>query len=315
MSLFNVLISPTSCECDKSVCSPQPIDKILAGERLPDGKRKRRTLVIDFDHSVELDVTENSVEIPEELQFRTGTPMYVARAVVASAKQTDSIFSLYFKRMPTLSAKAKALYMKAHGEQCYAQRCNDPEGNAYHGGVRPLVSDPQDLAGANKKTLFHHRWRHDAEGYGDRGDFGSHIIPDARHTKRYCDTRVKLFGAEMDDFASAFLPEMQAVAKLLFNMARHVLPSYALMSSQPPPHNDHLHEALQSLILEYLVTHQGGAIPLTPGILRATTAEAVEKDGREVDTYGDESKTDTQGIPGSVLTTKPKTPNDNRLES
>ncbi|KAI0657487.1 hypothetical protein C8Q70DRAFT_1055661 [Cubamyces menziesii] len=275
----------------------------------PDGKRKRRTLVIDFDHSVELDVTENSVEIPEELQFRTGTPMYVARAVVASAKQTDSIFSLYFKRMPTLSAKAKALYMKAHGEQCYAQRCNDPEGNAYHGGVRPLVSDPQDLAGANKKTLFHHRWRHDAESvFWMFFSVLLRVLPAGATETEGTSDRISSRTPDT-------LREMQAVAKLLFNMARHVLPSYALMSSQPPPHNDHLHEALQSLILEYLVTHQGGAIPLTPGILRATTAEAVEKDGREVDTYGDESKTDTQGIPGSVLTTKPKTPNDNRLES
>ncbi|KAI0657469.1 hypothetical protein C8Q70DRAFT_889273, partial [Cubamyces menziesii] len=308
MSLFNILMYPTSCECDEGEwCDflPPLIDEVLTGERLPDDKRKPSALVIDFDHSAELDVTENTVEVFEELQFRTGTPMYIARAVVVLAELPSSAFAVEFEKMPALSAKARALYIKAHGEERYTQYCDDPNGNTYHGGTRPHVSAVDALIELANKTVFYHRWRYDAESVfwtlysvllrvlplnavdtaktasrlkKNWTDFKSHTIPDVDDTEGYNDNRMRLFTGGKLVFKSAFLPKMQDVADLLYEMGKHVLPSYALMS-KPPPHEDHLHEALQRLILEYLVTHEDDPIPLTPGVLRAAAAEAVEKDG------------------------------------
>ncbi|KAH9903407.1 hypothetical protein C8Q73DRAFT_751321 [Cubamyces lactineus] len=324
MSLFNILMYPTSCECDEGDwCDflPPLIDEVLTGQRLPNDKRNPHSLVIDFDHSAKLDVTENTVEVFEELQFRTGTPMYIARAVVVTAELPSSAFATQFEQMPVLSAKARALYVKAHGEERYIKYCDDPDGDTYHGGTRPPVNDVDDLIELASRTVFYHRWRYDAEsvfwtlysvllrvlpvGAVDTAktasmlkknwtDFKSHTIPDADDTDGYNDNRIKLFANGRQAFKSAFLPKMQDVAELLYEMGKHVLPSYALMS-RPPPHDDHLHEALQRLILEYLVTHEGDPIPLTPGVLRAAAAKAVKQDGLEVGTYGDKSKTGTQG--------------------
>ena len=118
--------------------------------------------------------------------------------------------------------------------------------------------------------------------------FKSHTIPDVDDTDGYYDGRVLLFGNGKQEVRSAFLSKMQDVADLLYEMAKHVLPSYALMS-KPPPHEDHLHEALQRLILEYLVAHKDNPIPLTPGVLRKTPVGAPQEDGLEVGTYGDKS--------------------------
>ena len=300
----------------------------------PDDKRKPSALVIDFDHSAELDVTENTVEVFEELQFRTvsshldiiyprrlltdfqGTPMYIARAVVVLAELPSSAFAVEFEKMPALSAEARALYIKAHGEERYTQYCDDPDGNTYHGGTRPHVSAVDALIELANKTVFYHRWRYDAESVfwtlysvllrvlplnavdtaktasrlkKNWTDFKSHTIPDVDDTEGYNDNRMRLFTGGKLVFKSAFLPKMQDVADLLYEMAKHVLPLYALMS-KPPPHEDHLHEALQRLILEYLVAHEDDPIPLTPGVLRTIA----EDDARKGGTYGSESSTGTQ---------------------
>ena len=56
---------------------------------------------------------------------------------------------------------------------------------------------------------------------------------------------------------------------MLFEIAEHVHPTYPLMET-PPPHPDHLHEAMQRIILNYLVAHRDNDIPLDPDNLRRT---------------------------------------------
>ncbi|KAI0325369.1 hypothetical protein GY45DRAFT_1330391 [Cubamyces sp. BRFM 1775] len=312
ISICSILMYPPTYEFDKgSRCDflPPLIEEVLAGGRLEDDKRRPCGLIIDFDHSVKLSVAEHStVQALEKLQFSNGTPMYMARAIIVSADIPSSIYSSYFKRMPTLSAKATDLYIKAHGQGRHSRYRDNPDGNTYHGGIPPLSNDPEDLFELAYKTPFYHRLQYDAESVfwrlysvllrvkpvgsvetartalalqQDWKDMRSHTIPEVDGHIGYRDVRVRLFDNGKDDFKTAFLPIMQDVADMLFEMARQMLSSYALMA-RPPPHEDHLHEALQRLILDYLVTHESDPIPLTPGVLRtdrtATAAGTIEKD-------------------------------------
>ncbi|KAI0772827.1 hypothetical protein BD413DRAFT_35061 [Trametes elegans] len=65
---------------------------------------------------------------------------------------------------------------------------------------------------------------------------------------------------------------------------------------QPPRFDDHLHEAVQRLILNYLVEHEDDPIPLTPGVLRMTALEDGTWSGRRCDSNGT-SCTSASGAP------------------
>ncbi|KAI0325367.1 hypothetical protein GY45DRAFT_1261007 [Cubamyces sp. BRFM 1775] len=322
MSLFNILMYPTSCQTEGGKWwpfLPPLIEEILTGERGEPDKRKFSALMIDFDHSAKLDDSDNVVEVFEELQYRTGTPVYIARAVGASC-EVPSAKTLQYKKMPSLTEEARSLYIKMHGEDRYNQYCDDPHDSTYHGGKRPPFDDVDDLAEIAKKIPFYHRWQYDAESVfwtlysvllrvrpaggvetessarslrRDWKTLTSHTIPGKEDlTAGYRDPRSELLDCGKAVFVTGFLPEMQDVAELLLLMSKQVLPSYALLTP-PPPFEDHLHEALQRLILNYLVAHRDTPIPLTPGVLRSVT-DVQETDGREAGAYGEKLPTAVQ---------------------
>ncbi|KAI0634262.1 hypothetical protein C8Q77DRAFT_1157110 [Trametes polyzona] len=224
---------------------------------------------------------------------RTGTAMYIARAVAIGEPPGGYASTPYaFKaaKMPMLSVEGKQLYVKAYGEDRY-NRYNDVESTC-HGGTIPLDR------GDEQERPFHHRWEYDAESvfwtmysvllrvlpqgpssqteetYEDLVEDWK-LLNDHRvgNNRRLTDLRESLIQRSHKRFCAPFLPEMRDVATTLHKIAAEVIPSYAVMPSLPP-YEDHLHEAMQRLILDYLVAHRDHDIPLQPGILRNTGGRA-----------------------------------------
>ncbi|KAI0765119.1 hypothetical protein C8Q74DRAFT_1286327 [Fomes fomentarius] len=111
--------------------------------------------------------------------------------------------------------------------------------------------------------------------------FQSHTIedinPDDGFQLPLVDPREAMFLTCPDNFYLAtFLPCMRDVAYLLYKLSRQVAPSYPLMPT-PPPRPDHLHEAMQRVILDYLVEHRDKDIPLDPARLRSTNGPPKDK--------------------------------------
>ncbi|TFK81817.1 hypothetical protein K466DRAFT_323716 [Polyporus arcularius HHB13444] len=100
-------------------------------------------------------------------------------------------------------------------------------------------------------------------------DLREHFIPD--QPSRYRDTRDAIFMMGDTQWEEHFYPEMRDVAYLLFRISQQIAPEYEYWTPRPP--DDHLHEAVQRLILQYLVDHRDMDIPLLPGRSRPTQPE------------------------------------------
>ncbi|KAI0634249.1 hypothetical protein C8Q77DRAFT_1110726 [Trametes polyzona] len=219
--------------------------------------------------------------------------MYIARAVAAgrslNAAYAISPYAFEDAKMPLLSEEAKGLYVEAYGEEHY-NRYNDVESTC-HGGTVPLKR--REI----QERPFYYRWEYDAEsvfwtmysvllrvlpkGSSSESEetrkaliqawkmLNDHTIPDGWAK----DSRGSLIMDDPEDFCAPFLPEIRDVATTLHKVALQVIPSYAMMPSLPP-YEDHLHEAMQRLILDYLVAHRNHDIPLQPEMLRNTGARA-----------------------------------------
>ncbi|KAL4252872.1 hypothetical protein ABKN59_003599 [Abortiporus biennis] len=126
MSKSNVLMYPELNLAMWSTANifdpPIMIDDILGGFCSSYGVPQ--CLLIDFDHS-----TSKS-----PLLQRTGTPIFIARAVNRTTLMKDS-WSLNYHKMPELSGNAKDIYENAYGAKMYSSFC-DTDGTT-HGGVAP----------------------------------------------------------------------------------------------------------------------------------------------------------------------------------
>ncbi|OSD01122.1 hypothetical protein PYCCODRAFT_1436625 [Trametes coccinea BRFM310] len=296
MSIFNVLMYPTMAEWVNNwpyfKGTPPLIDDILSGKTRPLEERKARCLIIDFDNAVAL----NEETAEEELQHRTGTPGYIARNVsLGWIGKRDSAISLGHKGkmpgfMPELTGVAKDLYLSAHGEDRYARYTYGPD--TMHGGV-PQSPYSQRIGPVRSRT-FCHRLEHDAESIfwtmyvalirvvpqasPEEEGYSQWYLDDAwrilrNHTitkergHRTWDPREELL---YHTHKWAFLPGMERVFQLIKDLGAQVRPSYTAMDPLPP-HDDHLHEAMQRLILQYLVDNRDNPIPLIQGRLRPVT--------------------------------------------
>ncbi len=218
--------------------------------------------------------------------------MYIARSVAAGRTWITRISFRYSKPMPNLIPEARTLYDKLHGPARY-KLYEDTPGVTIHGGIPPPLS--MDTTDLESPPGFRHKLEYDAESIfwtaaasllqvqpakekdtaitcGNLKvmwtDFERHTIGE-RGINRTDPREAAILDRMFPSYADAFLPCMRDVAALLFHMAQQVRPSYGLMST-PPPHDDHLHEALQRLILNYLVEHRDSDIELTPGVTRST---------------------------------------------
>ncbi|KAI0772781.1 hypothetical protein BD413DRAFT_34078 [Trametes elegans] len=298
MSFFNILMYPewSSWPDIKDLGyykdHPALIDEVLSGKPTDPDHRMTRCLLIDLDNGAMIYDDPDATQ--DELGFRTGTPMYIARAEAAGEVISEAYTSIY-RRMPLLSGKTLALYVAAHGEDRY-NRYNDNK-STFHGGIPPYpgIEDgdfDQGLGEYADSLTFYHRPEYDVESvYWTLFSVLIRIIPKdaefagnaqqylaenwellSRHTivkRPKWDSRSPILQInKMSYICPLFAKSMHDVALMLLKMSAQVAPSYALMPHLPP-HDDHLHEAMQRLILDYLVTHLDNPIPLT-GELRET---------------------------------------------
>ena len=211
--------------------------------------------------------------------------------------------------MPTLTGEAKDLYVKAYGQDRY-DRFTDKD--TFHGG-KPPARQPKTL------PTFVHRPAHDAESIywtmvaallrvhpksAEREQFASEMVAmtwDTLHGHKipvqpllYRDHRNVIFTFGENVWQTHFFPEMSDVATLLHDISRQLAPEYEFWSPRPP--EDHLHEAMQRLILQYLVEHRDQPIPLDPDYQRPTEAQTPEDKGKTKDTF---TSTQNRGTSGS----------------
>ena len=225
--------------------------------------------------------------------FDQGTPMYIARSVAAGHVWLSAV-ALSSKPMPTLLPEARLLYDKLHGPNRY-KLYEDTPNATIHGGIPlPRGLDPVEMEPPSRSE-FYHKLEYDAESVfwslasallrvqpQDESDnptasaklkylwdiFEEHSIGELGIDQSDLREGV-IFDRRLSFYTGVFLPCMHDVAVMFFHMVQQVRTSYGLMTT-PPPHADHLHEAMQRLILNYLVEHRDQDIKLTPGVIRDT---------------------------------------------
>ncbi|KAI1792814.1 hypothetical protein LXA43DRAFT_317395 [Ganoderma leucocontextum] len=268
---------------------PLTIGSLLA--RKPGDFRSLWCLIIDHDDaSPQVGCDVNKPREPELPVQRTGTPMYVARSVCMREVLTDSVYR-FIPPMPELSGEARALYVGAYGKERY-ERYNDNQ-ETYH-GARP----PNPYQKLETAPPFRHRPEHDVESiywtmvtallrvrpenideHPEAAklivDFWTplllHRIPDT--DSDYADPREGLLLRSDKAWRALFLGDMKDVGTLLGDISHQIRPEYAFCGDGPQ--RDHLHEAVQRLILQYLVEHED--IHLDPEHLRTAKTSTVAR--------------------------------------
>ena len=192
------------------------------------------------------------------------------------------------EKMPLLHGEAKELYIKVYGEARY-NKYNDLS-DTWHGGIPPGRVKLADIREQARALPFYHRWEYDSESifwtmYGallrvtpvnfqeteaSAANLSSswkilrdHVIPQETTLE---DIRNQLL-SDAQRLINSFPSSMEPVAELLLEIIPHVLPPYSFMA-RPPPLDDHLHEAMQRLILRFLVQYRDKPIILIPNKLR-----------------------------------------------
>ncbi|KAI0765404.1 hypothetical protein C8Q74DRAFT_1432277 [Fomes fomentarius] len=178
--------------------------------------------------------------------------------------------------MPELSPEARELYDKVHGPDCY-DYFKEAELDIVHGGV-----PPKDKKHSTTKQLpFFHKPEYDAESvFWSTLSALLRVQPDAEEDDGIASEAMiehwqvigfkrPMVAESSEDYLELVLPCIKDVGSLLYQLAEQVAPSYALMKT-PPPRWDHLHEAMQRLILDYLVEHRDKDIKLNPTNLCST---------------------------------------------
>ena len=221
--------------------------------------------------------------------------MYIARGVCLGVVSTDEVYRVA-PRMPELSDEARALYAGVYGEARY-ERYNDRDGTR-HGARPPDMDEEYETA-----PQFFHRPEHDVEsvywsmvsallrvhpkGVDKEAEAAEnmistwtlllgHKIPKKGFVDS--DSRQAIVTKTQEPWRGLFLDKMKDVGTLLWKISRHVVAEYALWGDGLQP--DHLHEAVQRLILQYLIDHKD-PIELEPDYLRPIR-DASTQDSKQV---------------------------------
>ncbi|RDX52545.1 hypothetical protein OH76DRAFT_1377341 [Lentinus brumalis] len=305
MSMHNILMYPRWATVKgRRVFKDAPpfIQDVLDGSirRLED--RTTECLILDADNSAILG--KSPVDKHTVLANRTGTPMYIARSVCIGRPQATYLYSITGVRMPTLTPAAERLYVKAYGQQRY-DKFAEKNASTCHGAIPPLKRP-------NPPPPFVHRPCHDAESIfwtmfaalllaqpanAERESHASalvatlwktlygHQIPE--QPAQYRDDRVTILMMDEQEWEMCFHTQMRDVAVLLADISRQITPEYEYWVPRPP--DDHLHEAIQRLILQYLVDHLDKDILLDPNHQRPTEPQT-DKDKHRTDSRPAETR-------------------------
>ncbi|KAI0788730.1 hypothetical protein C8Q75DRAFT_807465 [Abortiporus biennis] len=267
---------------------PQLIKTILRGGTTPVTVQDASCLIIDFDVATPLSEGDADSHLQKELTRRVGTPMYMARSV-NTGYQGNLIQSSMFKPMPELTGEAKTLYIKSHNQETY-DKYRDTNGT-FHKGVFTKGAE-------GKKYPFVHRLDHDAESTfwlllstllraqpPDSKDdplaleylqYNWKILSESEPYQIF-DPRNDLMDHTAEDLADMLHPDLRCLGPLLRTLIDHAVPEYAFLD--PPPPEDHLHEAMSRILLQFIVDMKDD-IPLDPDNLRpvdATTSDEAEE--------------------------------------
>ncbi|TBU63616.1 hypothetical protein BD310DRAFT_916793 [Dichomitus squalens] len=295
-ALYNILMYPKWGGVSGrhvSEKTPVSIRDVLLGSKRPAEERFPTCLVIDFDNAAELDAEGG------ELKDRTGTPLFIARSVSIGLFYIDSD-ALKGKPMPRLTGDALYLYATAYGQERYDRYNDEPGSPKCHGGLPPSL-DPDDFDDKRKPRFFH-RPEHDVESvywtmvyallraqpaaaprerYASESSANvwnillSHRIP-AEHS-RNVENRGNIINGLRSAWLELFDPIMHDVALLLWQISQHVRSEYAWWTWEGNFQPDHLHEAVQRLILQYLVNHRDNPIKLDPRRPRPTASSSADQ--------------------------------------
>ncbi|TBU21294.1 hypothetical protein BD311DRAFT_812433 [Dichomitus squalens] len=298
MSLYNILMYPKWGGVSGrhvSEKTPVSIRDVLLGSKRPAEERFPTCLVIDFDNAAELDAEGG------ELKDRTGTPLFIARSASLGLVLID-FASLFGAPMPKLTGDALHLYTTAYGQERYDRYNDDPVARTCHGG-RPPTRDSEGEVEVPKLPTFVHRPEHDVEsvywtmvyallrvqpaGAPVERDPStasaivwntllSHHIPGEKRVRSQ-EKRHEITGMAKQEWLDLFHATMEDVALLLWRITLHVRSEYALWNWEGNFQPDHLHEAVQRLILQYLVDHRDKDIKLDPSRRRPTTPRSAHQ--------------------------------------
>ncbi|TBU22020.1 hypothetical protein BD311DRAFT_169894, partial [Dichomitus squalens] len=274
--------------------TPVSIRDVLLGSKRPAEERFPTCLVIDYDNAAELDAKSGG-----ELNDRTGTPLFIARSVSLGTVLLDHV-SIRGRPMPRLTGDALQLYTAVYGEERYDGYNDQPAAGTWHGGRPPMTLDPDRHRSANLPA-FVHRPEHDVESVywtmvyallraqpitAPKEDYAppavaivwqillAHHIP-PQQSSRKVENRDKIIYSPEEEWLELFCADMQDVGVLLWEISQHVRSEYALWEGALRP--DHLHEAVQRLILQYLVDHREKDIKLDPSRRRPTAPRSAHQ--------------------------------------
>ncbi|KAJ3550514.1 hypothetical protein NM688_g5060 [Phlebia brevispora] len=323
ISANNVLICPTHRFSKGNIqlsSNPRLISDILRSETNDTTVDHSTCLLIDFDNSANLfSSTKGAKEDVKVLAQRTGTPMYIARAVSAGALLPKQWHRKFYP-MPELSGKARELYDEAWGAASYEEYC-DRDGRC-HGSVVPDKDALEVLFDKLTTEPLCHRPRHDVESMfwtlfvtvlkavpkSDLHDaqsgafirtwgiFEQHAIgPLPSFVSDSRDSILRDLIEEGPRFLSSVLHPAfvkTPLPRVLVKLAHHIAPEYELLEGIGKA--DHLHEAWRRLLLECLAEIDGSPgldVELDPGARRGRKL----KRGRLNGSYDGGPDTDDDG--------------------
>lgn len=181
--------------------------------------------------------------------------------------------------MPELNGRAKEVYVKSYGQETYDAYTDI---HTVHGRER-LIDPPPT-------PEFYHRPDHDVESIfwvlvfalitakpEDAPDeptptffeamewFQTHSIKEVMLT----DSRNPFLNLSHKHWAEILHPRLASLIGMMQELSTQVRPEYGLL--QPPPAEDHLHEAFRRILLKQILS-MNDDIPLTPNVSRELSA-------------------------------------------
>ncbi len=217
--------------------------------------------------------------------------MYTARSACAGVVFTSPAY-LSGPNTPELSGAARDLYICTYGEERYQRYC-DKDGTR-HGALPALIDPYAEYTPPTEPPTFCPRPEHDVESVywsmvsallrvhphfytPDREELDAlseawvtlttHEVPRTA-TRHREDPRQHFLRQSAFQWTQLLPSSMKDVALLLHRISLHVNPEYVLWKDGLEP--DHLHEAVQRIVLQYLVDHAADPIPLEPTRTRPT---------------------------------------------
>ncbi|PIL29039.1 hypothetical protein GSI_09087 [Ganoderma sinense ZZ0214-1] len=312
----NVLMYPQWAQVqDRKVVPIVPlfIEDVLCGVARPAQERRAHCLLIDMDNS---NLFENADPQPLPKEFECcmvkprETAKFIARSVCVRSLFISSVSITAFG-MPGLTGDALDRYNAVHGPARYDKYSPEVLGGAKQHGFAP--PSPFKHTKFESNIQWVRRPEHDVESifwsmlfalllvkpkHGEAAKYASpafgriwdplrsHYI---KEDPGEDDCRNVIFDRRASTWADAFDGCMQDVGEMLCTVACQVMTEWALWegSASAP---DHLHEAVQRIILQYLVDHRDDDVALLPGQMRPTNQQLGYHDLMDMKTwYSDEA--------------------------